>query len=388
MKKLLFTITLLFFLCFLFTSATFVEAGERRLEIKYPEIPNVPIPTIEGGVPNYVKYIFNFAIWASGFIALVVLIYAGLKYLTSAGSPEGIKDAKDQISAALLGLLILFGSYLILITINPQLVIFNFGEIEPILPALESGVLLCKEPVAEIYSFDTIRESAKSKTPEEQKAIQQQLEEILRKVKEKCWYASSSGPIAPEFDNKAKLVYLIPAGTTKYGAILYDESNFMGSSDVLFVLDPEIAGYDIIIKPSSVRRFVIKDEPSPDWYVNLYELIDYNEADPAARQKSYTLQGDLSECYDGLKTDFPEQTPSFGGNYYFQSAKIEGNLFVVFFREGDCNAPWTAKTEVYALISSDHNLNDNRPMNQWCQPGTISAIPCAESMVIVSADMF
>jgi hypothetical protein len=60
-----------------------------------------------------------------GLITFGALIYGGFRYLTSAGNPTAMSDAKDQISSALLGLILLFCSWLILNTINPELILLG-----------------------------------------------------------------------------------------------------------------------------------------------------------------------------------------------------------------------------------------------------------------------
>lgn len=68
--------------------------------------------------------IADFYIWALGIgalIALLVLIYGGIVYTTSAGNESRISEAKEWVFGAVIGLFILFGSYLILNTINPEL---------------------------------------------------------------------------------------------------------------------------------------------------------------------------------------------------------------------------------------------------------------------------
>lgn len=67
-------------------------------------------------------------------IVFLVLIYAGFRYYTSFGNPAAHKDAKDWISSAFLGLAILLGSYLILTTINPQLVFLKLPTREVFFP--------------------------------------------------------------------------------------------------------------------------------------------------------------------------------------------------------------------------------------------------------------
>lgn len=80
----------------------------------------------------YVKYIFNLILWASGLIVLGVLIWAGIRYLTSAGKPEAILAAREQITFAFLGILILLSSFIILKAINPKLIVLEAPEPEPI----------------------------------------------------------------------------------------------------------------------------------------------------------------------------------------------------------------------------------------------------------------
>lgn len=70
------------------------------------------------------EQIGNFYSWAlgiGGLVALGVLIFGGILYTTSAGNASRQGDAKEWIIGALIGLLILFGSWFILNTINPEL---------------------------------------------------------------------------------------------------------------------------------------------------------------------------------------------------------------------------------------------------------------------------
>lgn len=101
-------------------------------EITYPDVPGAITPvTIKTALPEYVRYIFNFFVFISGLICFGVLIYAGVIYLTSAGNPGKQKEATSRIGSAFLGIIIIFGSYLISTTINPQLVIPYIG-IKPV----------------------------------------------------------------------------------------------------------------------------------------------------------------------------------------------------------------------------------------------------------------
>ncbi len=116
-------------LLFLILGANFVFA----LEINYPNIPGVSVPGPGTTISDYVKYIFNLIIWIAGIIAFGGLIIGGIRYLLSAGKPEEIIAAKDQIIASFLGILILLSSFLVLKTLNPQLLIFEIPQLQPII---------------------------------------------------------------------------------------------------------------------------------------------------------------------------------------------------------------------------------------------------------------
>ena len=68
-----------------------------------------------------VNNLYNWALGAGALLALGIFIYAGVRYAASAGSSSAMGEAKKWMGAALGGLAILFGSYLFLKTINPDL---------------------------------------------------------------------------------------------------------------------------------------------------------------------------------------------------------------------------------------------------------------------------
>jgi len=118
------------------------------LEIVYPAIPSTTVPeTTAVGLPKYVQYIFHLAVVIIGFIIFGALVYAGFNYLTSAGSPAKLSDAKTGIVAAFLGAVILLASYLIFHTINPQLTILKLAEVKPLSQIITPGVYICSYEV-------------------------------------------------------------------------------------------------------------------------------------------------------------------------------------------------------------------------------------------------
>ena len=134
---------LIFVIIFLLVFSLKTFAQERPLEVEYPKIGDIKPETVSIGIVEYVKYIFSFIITISGIIALGALIWAGAHYLTSVGKPEELEKAKKQILAVLLGIGILLGSYLILYTIDPQLIILEVAPliklplVKPELPQVE-----------------------------------------------------------------------------------------------------------------------------------------------------------------------------------------------------------------------------------------------------------
>lgn len=76
-------------------------------------------PTDFGG---FIIRLYQFAVGAAGILALGMIVIGAIFRATSAGKPDRIQEGNNMISSALWGLVLLLGSYLILKTINPNLV--------------------------------------------------------------------------------------------------------------------------------------------------------------------------------------------------------------------------------------------------------------------------
>ena len=134
------------------------------------------------------------------------------------------------------------------------------------------------------------------------------------------------------------------------------------------------------LNPSSIKPFVLNYDPRPRpvWDVTLYELIDYNKADP---QKASTTPPLPS-------TGDPAESSNLSSNQKISSIKIEGKLIVVFFKTGatqpNDQRPWQGELDVFT--ESDTNLYDNL-MGIWC--GTWpTRFPCASGLVIISGGIY
>src|SRR3990167_10753943 len=103
-----------------------------------------PIPQLatEGEKTNAVTYVtglFKLAIGLAGALAVVMIIYAGIKYM-STDAFSGKEEAKGVIENALWGLGLAIAAWLILYTINPKLVEIKFDiPKQKIAPSTLSG---------------------------------------------------------------------------------------------------------------------------------------------------------------------------------------------------------------------------------------------------------
>ncbi|OHB17508.1 MAG: hypothetical protein A2734_01200 [Parcubacteria group bacterium RIFCSPHIGHO2_01_FULL_40_30] len=73
-----------------------------------------------------IQDIFNWALALVGIAVFINFLWAGLLWFTAAGRPGPIGQAKEKMTNSLIGAIILLASYLILNTINPDLVKNSF----------------------------------------------------------------------------------------------------------------------------------------------------------------------------------------------------------------------------------------------------------------------
>jgi hypothetical protein len=110
--------------------------GEKEIELKED--------TGTQFIAQYIQAVYRYGISVGAILATVVLMAAGVVWLTSGGNQGQIGKAKEMITGSLVGLFLLFGSYMILNTINPDLVNFKPQSIEGIdRKVLPSCVQLC-----------------------------------------------------------------------------------------------------------------------------------------------------------------------------------------------------------------------------------------------------
>jgi hypothetical protein len=111
-------------------------------------IPLSPIPGLsDSGAPQanggsgfsgYIVQLYQWGVALTSGLAVVVIMWGGIGYVTSAGG-GGIEEAKGRISAAIMGLLLALSSYIILRTINQDLLNVSFN-LNPITVGAGSGI--------------------------------------------------------------------------------------------------------------------------------------------------------------------------------------------------------------------------------------------------------
>jgi len=75
----------------------------------------------EKGISPLVKILIWWAFSIAGVLAFAMIVYAGFQYLTSGGNTAQQKDAQQRIVNAIIGIILLFAFWIILNTINPNI---------------------------------------------------------------------------------------------------------------------------------------------------------------------------------------------------------------------------------------------------------------------------
>lgn len=111
------------------------------VDIQFPST-NLGTPT---NLPDYIRTFYEFALGIAGFLAFIMILVGGAHILFSAGADK-VKEGKEYITSALYGVALLFGSYLILNTVNPNLInVSEPGSVQKIVQKCPPGTTLKEE---------------------------------------------------------------------------------------------------------------------------------------------------------------------------------------------------------------------------------------------------
>lgn len=117
---------------------------------------NIPILNVKkvGDVSKYIRVVYEWMVKSGIVISTFLIIVGGLQYAFGAVSQEQISKAKKRIINSIIGLVLLLGSYLLLFTINPQLLNLKV----PSMPLVKTLILpdnqTCDEYKKKGYKID------------------------------------------------------------------------------------------------------------------------------------------------------------------------------------------------------------------------------------------
>ncbi len=114
-KKIIIPISLLSL--FLFVNDVFSST-----QVDWPTSPLTGIRLNENSeFHDFIAYLYGWGIGFGAILTFVILLVAGIEYMTSVGNSTKMQNAKNRIQSAAIGIVFLLSSWLILHTINPQL---------------------------------------------------------------------------------------------------------------------------------------------------------------------------------------------------------------------------------------------------------------------------
>ena len=243
----------------------------KKLEINYPQIGNLKPERTTFPLPEYVEYIFNFAIWGVGILALTIIVLSGTRYLISMENPGTKKDAKDKITSALIGSLLLVLSVVILNQIDLEIIKLPPPETdEPLV--MGPGIWLCNEEISDFEAF----------MKGELKLEKEEREKKIKEIREKCYKAKIKADIPKDFETKQLYVINVEdADLTgklpfKYAVVLHEEIQNEGKCMLKNTSSP-ISNFNTL----SVTPLILRDEATGEG-VTLYSHKDFNKGTTAA----------------------------------------------------------------------------------------------------------
>lgn len=139
-KKILTVVIVIFIIHFFFFNLVLAEENTSVKFTPQVGIPGtefqkgaeIPIPGTTAKIGEYIKGFYIFIISALAILSVIMIAWAGITWLTAGGSAEKVGAAKAHILSALGGLALGLVSYVILQTINPDLVSFRTSNIKPV----------------------------------------------------------------------------------------------------------------------------------------------------------------------------------------------------------------------------------------------------------------
>jgi hypothetical protein len=307
------------------------------LELEYPVIfdhsPGESITT-------FAIYVYIFLMAIGSVLVLLMLIMAGIEFITSEGELSKISKAKERIRNSIIGLVLLFGSWMILYTINED---FINPKIEQLM--CEYGITVEIEKDGKKFDKCIIQSESSIDgnitTTKSVKIPNGQVKEIwafsqvdFKGVATLLFQDLSSATDKPigiiSIPGNTKSIKIIPK---KLGYYLYDKTGFGINSVPPFFLSGNVndlanVGFDNLTESINIIMPKAEDPKNPDIY---YGAVLF--PDPGYRGKCTVVEG----------STFPDLGPSPIGSRtlssiitYELNVKKENIGSVVFYNTLNC----------------------------------------------------
>lgn len=279
--------------------------------------PDSPMGTgVTGSEPNSLsnltQYFYEWGISIGVLFAFISIVVAGFKYLTSTGDTNKLTEAKNRIKASFFGLALLLGTYLILNTINPQLVSLEIKN-DPFTdnPLLKQSFV----------SYEFTSKCAFAKLYEDGESANKDKESEYKNVK-----TSGIGTVI-KLDQAYRKVNANPLlGSTQLDFNIYNAVKFFGKPNLYEVttvyekdnngsISPKTSKklVEPINYPDGYKRFLIKGEGGDEYYIeaigNECKLYMYYEQNCAAISDLWGGVANVSYSTNNL-ADYSTANPS------------------------------------------------------------------------------
>lgn len=134
MKKHIFCLSIFLFLAFSIAGSVFATNISVPLQIPISGTGSIEVCAGEkcSGIAQYVSLIYRFLVGFAAVLAVLALVWGGVRWLISGGESGKIQEAQKVIGSAVIGLVIALLSYAGLYLINPALTQFNPITVKPI----------------------------------------------------------------------------------------------------------------------------------------------------------------------------------------------------------------------------------------------------------------
>jgi hypothetical protein len=237
-------------------------------------------------LPGYMLYLFNIGMGLGVASVLISLVIAGIMYFLSPANAWARAGAKDRVSGAISGLLIILSTYLIITTINPQLSIFKFGSLPEVnIPAPKVV------RAAGVYFY-------KSGCPDA--AVQSNVSSVsdLGPLKNSV----TSVEIAPDTENQTSYISILYENPSYWGKCQYINPNNQGCQSVTpFASSASIYRYDNSPNGDGVY-FFRKSCYNDQAYSTTASIIDHCKTDSGGyyEVQNSDINGIYTQKLDGL----------------------------------------------------------------------------------------